>query len=227
MVLSAAGGPAARIPRSDALANRERVLDAAVRIFARDGMHVPVADIAREAGVGVATFYRSFPDRMCLLQELERRAYAALNGLLDRIEESGETGIPAIRAFLLGSLRLSDLLILPLHGAPPLVDAEAAASRASINERLRGFIDDARRAGAIVNDVNATDIVMCSALITQPLRHGPDWGRTSVRHVSLFVEGLGAGSGLPVPPVLPEEVERTFAAVDASSVKRSGANDGC
>jgi hypothetical protein len=44
--------------RSDALDNRERILDAARVAFAAEGMNVPIREIARRAGVGPATLYR-------------------------------------------------------------------------------------------------------------------------------------------------------------------------
>jgi AcrR family transcriptional regulator len=53
----------ARPRRSDARANRERLIEAAMRTIACDGLKAPVAVIAGEAGVGVAIFYRSFADR--------------------------------------------------------------------------------------------------------------------------------------------------------------------
>ena len=53
--------------RKDAIRNRARILDAARRPFAEHGIHVPVATIARTAGVGAATLYRHFPSRAELL----------------------------------------------------------------------------------------------------------------------------------------------------------------
>jgi len=55
--------------RSDAQDNRERVLDAARRLFAVDGLNVPMREIARRAGVGPATLYRRFPTKEILAAE--------------------------------------------------------------------------------------------------------------------------------------------------------------
>ena len=49
--------------RSDALDNRERILDAARAVFAAEGLDVPMREIARRAGVGPATLYRHFPTK--------------------------------------------------------------------------------------------------------------------------------------------------------------------
>jgi AcrR family transcriptional regulator len=61
--------------RADAARNRQRVLEAAERLFAKPGA-ITMEDIAREAGVGRATLYRRYPDpasiAVALLDQHER-----------------------------------------------------------------------------------------------------------------------------------------------------------
>src|SRR5690606_10591721 len=48
--------------RADAVRNRQRVLDAAARLFGdRDPRSVTMDEVAKEAGVGRATLYRRYP----------------------------------------------------------------------------------------------------------------------------------------------------------------------
>ena len=49
--------------RADAEQNRERIVEAARELFAERGIDVTMEEIAREAGVGVATLYRRYPTR--------------------------------------------------------------------------------------------------------------------------------------------------------------------
>src|SRR5215207_10413252 len=49
--------------RADAERNRERVLSAARKVFAEQGLDASTNEIARRAGVGVATLFRRFPTR--------------------------------------------------------------------------------------------------------------------------------------------------------------------
>jgi AcrR family transcriptional regulator len=49
--------------RADAERNRERVLDAAREVFAEHGLDASTNEVARRAGVGVATLFRRFPTR--------------------------------------------------------------------------------------------------------------------------------------------------------------------
>ena len=67
--------PATRQLRKDASANRERVLDAAMDLVRRDGERVPMAAIARQAGVGIGTVYRHFATREDLFSALVYRSF--------------------------------------------------------------------------------------------------------------------------------------------------------
>ena len=66
---------ATRRPRSDAAANRERILAAAAIAVRRDGERVPMARIADEAGVGIGTLYHHYPTRSALLAALTLRSF--------------------------------------------------------------------------------------------------------------------------------------------------------
>jgi AcrR family transcriptional regulator len=207
-----AGRPLRR-PRRDAELNRERVLDAAASLMLREGRHVPLADIAAEAGVGVGTLYRSYADREALLHALEYRAYGLLNHILDEIERRDLPGLDAIREYLERTLDVGGQLILPLHGAPAMVSAQAVRARREINRRLEGFIERGQADGSIRAPVNATDVIVFSALTTQPLPHGPSWPLIAGRQLAIFVNGLaGSGpAGMPGPAVTRGDVETAFA----------------
>ena len=69
--------------RSDALDNRERILDAARAAFAAEGMNVPMREIARRAGVGPATLYRHFPTKQLLATEAFTDQLCACRAIID------------------------------------------------------------------------------------------------------------------------------------------------
>jgi AcrR family transcriptional regulator len=61
----------ATMERADAARNRQRILDAAERLFSRDGVSCTSMDaIALEAGVGKGTLFRRFGDRSSLAHAL-------------------------------------------------------------------------------------------------------------------------------------------------------------
>jgi AcrR family transcriptional regulator len=56
--------------RSDAESNRQKILSAGRAALADSDTEVSMAEIARRAGVGMATLYRNFPGRLQLLEAL-------------------------------------------------------------------------------------------------------------------------------------------------------------
>lgn len=203
-----------RAVRRDALINREKILTVAAELMGQRGRNVALADIADAAGVGIGTFYRGYPDRTALLHALEHRAYDLLIAALERIGTSGQTGAAAVQSYLEECLDLGDQLILPLRGAPPLTNAEAIQARRRINHALEQFLADGRAAGSVRADINATDVIACGAMVTQPLPHGPQWPMIARRHIALFVDGIQTSDGqrLNDPAVTPQDIETAFAA---------------
>jgi AcrR family transcriptional regulator len=58
---------AAAVPRADATRNRTRLLEVATRVFMAADTEPSLREVAREAGVGIATLYRHFPTRQALV----------------------------------------------------------------------------------------------------------------------------------------------------------------
>ena len=58
--------------RADAVRNRDKLLEVAVKAFTEDGVDVPLETVAARAGVGVGTLYRHFPNRNALVEAVYR-----------------------------------------------------------------------------------------------------------------------------------------------------------
>ena len=72
--------PTTRPLRADARRNRERILKAARAVFAEQGMHSQIDDVAKRAKVGVGTVYRHFPTKEALLDALVREHFEEIAG---------------------------------------------------------------------------------------------------------------------------------------------------
>ena len=68
-----------RKPRSDAVRNRERVLEAAKAVFSAGGPDASLEAVAKRAGVGIGTLYRHFPTREALFEAVYRREVEQLS----------------------------------------------------------------------------------------------------------------------------------------------------
>jgi AcrR family transcriptional regulator len=75
--------------RADAERNREKILAAAREAFAAGDGEVSMAEVARRAGVGMATLYRNFPGRRELLAALYSEVIGGIIEVAGR--EEGET----------------------------------------------------------------------------------------------------------------------------------------
>jgi len=69
--------------RADAQRNRNRIVEVARELFAERGLDVPLAAIARHAGIGVATLYRRFPTKESLITEVFADQFAACSSIVD------------------------------------------------------------------------------------------------------------------------------------------------
>jgi AcrR family transcriptional regulator len=62
-----------RAQRSDAIRNRERLVEVAADAFSANGVECSLEEIARCACVGIGTLYRHFPTRDALVEAVYRR----------------------------------------------------------------------------------------------------------------------------------------------------------
>lgn len=64
--------------RVDKQRNRQKLIEVAVQVFARDGAEASLNQIAREAGVGIATLFRHFATREELIEATFRNELARI-----------------------------------------------------------------------------------------------------------------------------------------------------
>jgi AcrR family transcriptional regulator len=198
MTVSAAavGGP--RRLRADAARNRQRLIDAAAEVFAARGLDATLDDIARHAGVNVATAYRHFANKHELAHEF-------LGQCVDRAvavaEESAAEPDPwaGLTMFLERSLEM-------IASNKALVDvltrAYGAEHFAEILRRSSGplerLLDRARAAGVVRADVAVTDFAPILEMLGAVTGHGQP--SLPYRSIGLILAGLR-----PSPDPLPGE----------------------
>jgi AcrR family transcriptional regulator len=185
--------------RSDAAANRERVLAAAASAIKRHGEKVPMAEIAADAGVGVGTLYRRYPTRAHLLNALSERSYRLVLSHARTAATSRGSAAAALTRFFEQTLRARDDLILPLHGGPVSRDESIIALRTQISDLLEQVLARGRADRTIRPEVTAIDIIITGAMLAQPLPHTPNWDRLARRQAAIYVAGLAAGNSKPLP----------------------------
>jgi AcrR family transcriptional regulator len=95
--------------REAATERRRQILDAAVRVFARQGFHsTRVADIADEADVAYGLVYHYFKSKDEVLNELFSERWSLLLAAIEEADASGESPrskLAAVAAFIVDSYR--------------------------------------------------------------------------------------------------------------------------
>lgn len=177
--------------RADARRNREIVLRTAMRVFAEEGMEVPLGRIAQRAGVGAGTVYRHFPSKEILAEAVlaeHVRGFVAAAGQWAARAAPGE----ALFGFLLevidksaGRQHICDALTAD-KGWPRAMLATAVQR---FHEALDRLLRDAKQAGAIRADVQADDLAAL-AVGGAALRSAHRDRARGTQFVRLLLDGL-------------------------------------
>lgn len=176
--------------RRDAEANHRRLLDAAVTVVRRDGEHVPMAGIAAEAGVGVATLYRNFGSREDLLDAVTRHAFEMVLRCAEQADLPERSGRECLGVFLRATIAHADRLALPLHGGPPVQSAATGAVRGQVHQTLQGIVERGIGDGSLRADLTTWDVIAFGALVANPLPTSTAWSTTALRLAEIHLDGL-------------------------------------
>ena len=195
--------------RADAARNRQRLIDAAEEVFAARGLDATLDDIARHAGVNVATAYRHFDNK----HELAR---AYLQQTLDRAvalaEEAARVDDPmaGLAQFLEQALELMaanrGLFDVLING----YDAEWFKDQLHdlITGPVRHLVVRGQQAGVVRPDVDGTDFAVLLPMLSSVSDRGvvacvPEPTR---RYLALVLAGLRP-DGTPLPGRPPTDAE--------------------
>ena len=215
MGTSAAAVGEPRRLRADAARNRQRLIDAAAEVFAARGLDATLDDIARHAGVNVATAYRHFANKHELAREF-------LQQCVDRAVAVAEEAAAEPDPWV-GLTQLLDRLLEMIASNRALVDVlERAYGAEQFDELLQRTIvplekllAHGQQAGVVRADVAATDfpaiLEMLSAVTGVGVPGLPH------RYIGLILAGLRPGQ-VPLPGRPPTEDLLRQAALAKQSV---------
>ena len=182
---------ASRKPRTDALRNRDRLLEAARTVFSAGGAEASLEAVAKTAGVGIGTLYRHFPTREALFEAVYRREVQQLADLAKRLEKEAEP-IEALRQWMRSFVRFVATkkgMSVALAFAVSKESDLFSYSSDLLTRAVGGLLNRAGAAGEIRNDISAEDLLR--ALVGMCYTHDqPGWQKNVLRLVDVFVDGL-------------------------------------
>ncbi|MFI1161214.1 TetR/AcrR family transcriptional regulator [Streptomyces sioyaensis] len=208
--------------RADALRNRERIIAAARETMVEFGAEVPLDEIARRAGVGNATLYRHFADRLELIHYV---TLSVMSRTADRAESAlaeESDAFQALRRFVHAAVEERIGALCPLLSDGVDRDhPDLLAARDRLESAIEAVMGAARDSGQLRTDIAVGDLMVATTQLTRPL---PGWGspRTGFgggcvdfdkfvhRHLQLFLDGLQtpARSELPGAAATLEDLRR-------------------
>lgn len=179
-----------RKPRTDALRNRERLLEVAKEAFSRQGATASLDEIAKQAGVGPGTLYRHFPTRDALIEAVYR---GGVEELVSAQREFSAT-MPPVAALRGWMLLFVDYIAQKHLIAPALNTLAGGATRLyeSAHGQIYGAIDAlvkrAVESGDLREDLVPFDLLRALIGVSY-VASGRDWRQSAKRLVDLLIAG--------------------------------------
>jgi AcrR family transcriptional regulator len=186
-----AGPP--RPMRADAQRNYQRLLDAAVAVFAEHGADdASLEEIARRAGVGIGTLYRHFPSRQALLEAVYRDQVEAVRARADELLNSESPAaalaewLRVLSAFSSTKRSLTSALLETLGKDSELLSACSSVICDAADELLAR----AKEAGEVRPDANGRDLLRLVHAVNIASQHAPSDPGQPDRLIGIVLDGL-------------------------------------
>jgi AcrR family transcriptional regulator len=174
--------------RADAHKNRELILSAAEELFLEKGADVPLEEVAKRAGVGIATLYRRFPTREALLAATSNERFLSL-AETSRARDADLTPGEAVRAYL-EELAMNTSTYQSLAASIGTVIRSGTPGCHAITAEGHRLLQRGQEAGAIRPDVTYEDFIYVVTAISIALEKDGS-SKSRIGHlVDLFLNGI-------------------------------------
>jgi AcrR family transcriptional regulator len=177
--------------RKDAARNREKLLAAAVELFAERGTEGSLEEVAKRAEVGIGTLYRHFPTRDALVEAAYRNEVAQLRAAADELlaELPPDQALEAwVRRFVdYGTAKrgMRDALQSIAGGSATLF----SDTRGQVTEAVAVLLRAGAEAGTLRSDVEAEDVLRAMGAIWM-VADGDEFPEQAMRILRLVLDGL-------------------------------------
>jgi AcrR family transcriptional regulator len=199
-------GESATALRADAARNRERIVAAAIEVFAERGLEASTAEIAGRAGVGEATLFRRFPTKDDLITAIIGVQFEESAALAESCLED-EDPWRGVERFLYGMAERAAVD----HGIAGAAKEKCVASPTLAGERRRildltsQLVRRAQKADALRDDIAGQDLMFLMSAVAS-LADLPFHGLRAdlwKRYLGIFLDGLRPGAATKLRPGAP------------------------
>jgi AcrR family transcriptional regulator len=182
--------PKGRKPRTDAVRNRERLLEVAKGAFAEGGATVSLDDVAKAAGLGVGTLYRHFPTRDALIEAVYQTEVTRLAQAANRLSTK-HPPLDALRAWMrlfVDYIATKNLIAPALNSIVGGPSALYAHSGLQLKTAIGELVGRAVTANQIRGDLDPLDLLRALVGVAN-VASSPDWEASAKRLVDILVDG--------------------------------------
>lgn len=177
--------------RADAQRNRQKLLDTAAQVFAREGSDASLNLVAREAGVGIGTLFRHFATREELIEATFRNELARLCDAAPEL--AGTSPAPAATAewmerfleYMTTKHGMVDTLQAMMTTGSPLYNETLGRLTEAVRTLMHAGITD----GAFRDDVDPSDVLAQLGGIAY-MAGEPEQRDQARRMIALLLDGL-------------------------------------
>jgi TetR/AcrR family transcriptional regulator, fatty acid metabolism regulator protein len=210
-----------RAPAAEPVDKRRLILDAAIRVFARQGFHrCRVSDIAREANVAYGLVYHYFRSKDEILNTIFSERWALLVETIEHVEKETmpvRDKLHAIASFIIDSYQhdpdLMKVIIVEVTRAANTFGSHHLEEITRAYSGIAGIVEQAQRDGELRDDISATFASLCfygaieqllSAWIFDALAKSPqDFDQAKEMVVETVCRGLERGQPEEISGRLP------------------------
>lgn len=168
--------------RADGRRNRERIVEVAAELVAKEGAQASLEEIARRAGVGSATLHRHFPSRQALLEAVFRDGVAQL--CASASAQPGAEPAAELAAWLEEATVYTSThrgLAAALLAGPEGLSAEDLCCTDMVLDVLKVLVKRASSAGALQPGATAEDLLVLANSIAVANENDPVTARRVLR----------------------------------------------
>ena len=181
-----------RAQRTDAQANRGRILNTAEEVFGRGGESASTEEVARLAGVGIATVFRHFPTKAALLEAVLVRRFDRLRERAEALLDATDPGSAFLDLFgeLVADAATKIAIAEALLEAGGDGDGEAARASNGLRQAVGTLLLRAQRAGAVRADVELPEVYALLVGASRAAAHAHLDVEVKERMLAIVFDGL-------------------------------------
>ncbi|MEU0280574.1 TetR/AcrR family transcriptional regulator [Streptomyces sp. NPDC088147] len=200
---------ATRHLRADAARNSEKILRAAREVYAETGPDAMLEDIARRAGVGIATLYRRFPNKEALVnaalkQSMTEQFSPAIERALS--DEDPRQGLVTLLEAALSLVARERNTVAAVHNS----GAFTKEVTAPFTDAQTLLVQRGQKAGVIRADLVPGDMERIMGMLISVLWNMDPETEGWRRYIVLVLDSLRPAGASPLPPPPPQRDEGVY-----------------